>query len=490
MIAPSVLGWRERQAEDPAAPGGVLLMPTRTECPAPAPAAVIDTSPKLVRLLRKRLRQLARVALVLAIGLALAAAAFATWWMTSLNGLPDIGEPFDVEAFRAFRLPDERNAFAYLRRANEKCAPIRELSRGATPSDPTFSWAIADPKLREWAVANREALELFLQGAEQPDAAHPAGEPMANTDLGRLIWVALIEGSRRQEGGDSAGAWACYRASLRMLTHVGRRGSLDQRNSAPWMIRWLERRLATWAADPRTTVPQLRAALEEALEDEPKSDWDSYAVKFGYLELIRAMERPMARSIQEEMEGEWTVRLDDMALSPTMVGSIEAARRFVWREPERSRRVLRLLCANFLAHVEAREHPPRKPAVRASFSVLMSTNPIVKGKVLVSLYPVAPGAPAGARALAPQEVASWLVATHDARLRLIWSQRFGRAWPPDRLVYRRAHRDLGIMLATEIYRRERGAPPPSEDALVGTSLLRLPDDDSVELDDVSAPIIE
>ena len=55
---------------------------------------------------------------------------------------------------------------------------------------------------------------------------------------------------------------------------------------------------------------------------------------------------------------------------------------------------------------------------------------------------------------------------------------------------RRAHRDLVIMLATEIYRRERGAPPPTEDALVGTYLQSLPDDGSAELADGTTPIVE
>ena len=107
-----------------------------------------------------------------------------------------------------------------------------------------------------------------------------------------------------------------------------------------------------------------------------------------------------------------------MALSPEMVGHLEAARRFLLREPERSRRVLRLLCANYLAHAETRELPPRKPAVWATFPYLTSTNPVTKGRISVPLYPVSPEAPAGARALPPQELAGWLVATLDARLRL------------------------------------------------------------------------
>jgi hypothetical protein len=47
-------------------------------------------------LLRKRLRQLLRVTFVLAICLVVSASAFAIWWVTSLNGLPDIVDPFDV----------------------------------------------------------------------------------------------------------------------------------------------------------------------------------------------------------------------------------------------------------------------------------------------------------------------------------------------------------------------------------------------------------
>jgi hypothetical protein len=149
-------------------------MPTQSE--SPAPAAVSGTSPKMLQLLRKRLRQLLRVTLVLAIGLAVAASALAIWWLTSLNGLPDIGDPFDVEAFRAFSVPDDRNAFTYLRRASEKVTPTRGMAGawGADPGDVRFSWSIASPMRREWAGENREAFELFQQAAEQSDAANPA----------------------------------------------------------------------------------------------------------------------------------------------------------------------------------------------------------------------------------------------------------------------------------------------------------------------------
>ena len=46
------------------------------------------------------------------------------------------------------------------------------------------------------------------------------------------------------------------------------------------------------------------------------------------------------------------------------------------------------------------------------------------------------------------------------------------------------------MLATEIYHRERGALPCSEEALVGTYLKSLPDDGSADLADEMTPTVK
>ena len=92
-----------------------------------------------------------------------------------------------------------------------------------------------------------------------------------------------------------------------------------------------------------------------------------------------------------------------------------------------------------------------------------------------------------ARTLRPEEVAGWLVTTLDAKVQLLglYHEWLPPVRPRDRRTFadRRAHRDLVIMLATEIFRRERGAPPPTEDALVGTYLQSLPDDGTAELAD-------
>jgi hypothetical protein len=452
-------------------------MPTQSE----SPAAASGTSQKMLQLLRKRLGQLLRVMLVVTICLAVAAGALAIWWMKSLNGLPDIGDPFDLAAYRALRVPDDQNAFVLLLRADRLVTPWPDLPRAVGVSAPTGSWSKADPKLQAWVEANRQAIELFQQAAAKPDAADPVGDPSTDVRGLELSELALLEGSKRQESGDTAGAWDCYRAVLRMAAHIQGRGSLDQRHCSNIILLaggWLQKRLAPWAADPRTTIPQLHRALDEVLKTEPKPDGDSFAVKTGNLEIMRSLERPVVPRDQQEIEGEWTVRLSDMQLSADIIDSIKAAHRFLLREPERSRRVVKLLCANWLANVETPKQRPRKPAVRAFLAALKPMS--------VALYPVSPDSPAGARALPPQELARWLVTTRDAKLRMLWQ----KPWPSDRLAYRRARRDLVIMLASEIYHRERGALPPSEEALVGTYLKSLPDDGSVDLADETTPTVQ
>src|SRR3954454_11916804 len=139
-------------------------MPTRSE----SPAAVSGTSAKTLQLLRKRLRQLLRVMLVSTSCLAVAATALAIWWLNSLNGLPDIGDPFDVAAFRTFRLPDDQNAFTFFRRSWKAV-------------EPTYGgeWCGTKPEVRAFVEANRPAVELIIKGAEQGDGiSGPVGEPL------------------------------------------------------------------------------------------------------------------------------------------------------------------------------------------------------------------------------------------------------------------------------------------------------------------------
>jgi hypothetical protein len=153
-------------------------------------------------------------------------------------------------------------------------------------------------------------------------------------------------------------------------------------------------------------------------------------------------------------------------------------RRSLLREPERSRRAIRLLFANWLAQAEGPGRGRPKPDVFARFRGLAST-------ARLALYPVDPGAPAGARALPPHELASWLVTAYDLKV-LAW-RLISTSVP---LQEQAGYRELVVALARELYRRERGVPPPSEKALVGTYLQSLPDDGSPAPADERTPTVE
>ena len=451
-------------------------MPTQSE----SSATVSGTSSKTLQLLRKRLRQLLRVMLVLTICLAVAATTLAIRWLTSLNGLPDIGDPFDVAAFRTFRLPDDQNAFTYFRRAWKAAEPVYG-----------GGWSETNPEFRAFVEANRPAVELFIKGAEQPDGiSGPVGEPLPgenNSDLDAayplqasswgLIGMTLMEGGLREERGDMTGAWDCYRAVLRMMAHVRRRERLKDRVRVTLWLPVLQKHLATWAADPRTTNHQVQRALEDVVECRPMPEWDAFTLKIEYLDLMRFLDRRVVPP-PGQIEEEWTYRLGDMQLPFDLSLGLYQVKRGLAREPERSRRVIRLLFANWLGQVE---HPGRrKPAARAHFHIAKHASGLL-------LYHVSPDTPADACALSPQEVASWLVTTNDAKLAF----RYGSlSWPAVRRTERRSYRELLVLLAGEIYRRERGAPPPSEEALVGTYLKSLPDDGSADLADEMTPNVE
>jgi hypothetical protein len=466
------LGWREIQADDLASPGDVAIMPTQSE----SPVTVSGPSSKTFQLLRNRVRQLLRILLAVTICLAVAAAALAVWWSTSLNGLPDIGDPFDVAAFRAFSLPDEKNAFTFFRRAWKAIEPVYG-----------GDWSETNPEFRAFVEANRPAVELFIKGAEQVDGiSGPVGEPLPgenNSDLDSayplqalswgLIGMTLMEGGLREERGDMAGAWDCYRAVLRMMVHVRRRERLMDRLRITLGLS-LPRHLATWAADKRTTIAQVRRALEEVVECRPMPEWDAFTLKIEYLDLMRFLNRRVVPP-PEQIAEEWTYRLGELQLPVDQMLDLYQVKRGLLREPERSRRVIRLLFANWLAHPE---HPAQgKPAARARFHIAKQTSGVL-------LYHVSPDAPADARALSPQDMARWLIKTNDAKLAF----RYGfMSWPTVRRAEQRIYRGLLVVLAGEIYRRERGAPPPSDEALVGTYLKSLPDDVSGDLADELTP---
>jgi hypothetical protein len=396
----------------------------------------------------------------------------AIWWCAQLLGLPDIGEPFDVREFRSFRIPDERNAFALYREAGKRFKPL----------DPKFKWSIMDfyqntpkPKsaaeARRWVEENRDAMVLFRQGTERPDALDLVSP--TDPEWWRTIeafWsfheLAQLEAGRLQQEGDMAGAWGWYRAALRATYHLGLRGSAARRMYADvWRLE-LNQRLAQWAADRRTTPAMIRQALDEVAACGAFTPSETFTLQAEYLQLEQWLDgpdnpgryKPLARLGQF---------FKDYRPSHEQMQAMADAWRFWRREPERSRRLLRLMFANWLAY----EAMPadRRPSPDAN----------VFGRYI--FYAFGPEVPYQGRALSPAAMVHWLNTATDAPALLDW-WRMNRGFGPSYWFRtlgtkeRASHRDLLIRLATELYRRDHGTNPPSDKALVGPYLKSLPDD--------------
>ena len=428
----------------------------------------------------RRGRQLGRALLILLIGLLFMAGLLEAWRGASMLGLPDVGDPFDVAEFQAFRIPPEQDAVALFRRAQEKLTRMPNVSNAASRLGPNVGWSKVAPELRDWVVANRDVLEKFRAASEQVDGiVHSRFDQLglySYLNLGEFSWLALLQASRLEEQGDMAGAWTWYRAVFRMKVHVMRRGSVFQRFIAERNCAGLKPQIATWAADRRTSVPLLRQALDDVVAGEPKPEWDAFSLKVDYLAKMNELEEEWGL-VPQGGEEDRHFRIFGEELPPNLSGNIYATKRYYSNDPERSRRVLRLAFANWLAHTEEKDPRRLKPAVRAVFGR--------RGRgSSVYFYDVGPDGPAVARRMAPQRLAEWLVGTRDAKLVLnFWP------WPAVRNTERREHRALVVLLAGELYQRDRGTPAPSEQALVGPYLDHLPGDGSDELNDGEAPTV-
>ena len=220
------------------------------------------------------------------------------WWAMQLMALPDIGDPFDVAAFRSFTVSDDRNAFVLYYQAGTMLKPFAEYFKTQRNSVELFArWSKADAQLRRLVEENREALAVYRQGAERPDALDPAvgsdRESYESLQAGLCFRViVLLEASRLEDQGDMAAAWGWYRAMVRTIHHVGMRGSVQSRSSIQRWYGQLRDRMATWAADPRTSPAQLRQALADVVARGALAPSERDSLKASYLAVNSLLDSP------------------------------------------------------------------------------------------------------------------------------------------------------------------------------------------------------
>ncbi len=256
----------------------------------------------------------------------------------------------------------------------------------------TLNWSKAGEGVREFAERNQAAVEVWHAGTELPDAVyHQPGTLAADTllpvvqDLRTLAYLAALEGSRLQEAGDMKGAWSWYKAILRSSRHVGRHGVLVERLTGAALHKIAAHRISAWAAEPRVDQLLLRRALEETMAADAMTWPLSENLKLEYLMCMRDLRELRVMLGDIPVPGGKSGWLD-RSLATKTKNEFQRFRVYATNDVERSRRVVRLLFANWLPQMD------KLPEDRAPIAIQYPT----------LIYAADPAAPPAARAVSPE----------------------------------------------------------------------------------------
>jgi hypothetical protein len=230
---------------------------------------------------------------------------------------PEVGEPFDVEAFAAFSLPDEKNAFTHYRKAtqllvrpdtvlaSEPAVEPQQLLNSQNQAEE--GWEHAIPAVRRWVLMNRGSLDELQRGAELAggierrlsdfsDRGISTGDSSILRECARL---EAINGARLTAEGRPVEAWVCYRTLLRLSRHMAMHGTLISRFSGGAVVDLAVRGGTCWAANRSVGAAELKQAIRDVLSVEEMRTPPSDTIKVEYLSLRAFAERGVVEGTAE-----------------------------------------------------------------------------------------------------------------------------------------------------------------------------------------------
>ena len=348
------------------------------------------------------------------------------WWSMQLLGLPDIGDPFDVQAFRPFTIPDDRNAFVLYRQAADRLGPLDRRSAGRSRG------RIADPtQTGESGVVRDRSLTRLVEGRSRRSAAGPRriarrwrctargpSGPMRSTrdrngsgrsprtqDRWPSLRVVPPAGPAR---GVAAGGAGRHGGRLGLVSG-GPAGAPTTSACAgrspvgPSPRSWhneLLTRLTDWSADPRTTPAMVRRALDDVIACGSLAPSETYTLKAEYPDVDRTLD---SSGIRPDVL--CSTRLDDIFGSRHDIGLSS-------QQMQASRLRVAILAPRAGAEPAGDPAGDRqlagvlRPACRKPAEARSQ-----RAGPAFDFYAFGPEAPAKARALSPEALDRWLATT-------------------------------------------------------------------------------
>ncbi len=411
---------------------------------------------------RPRWRRIRAVLVGLAVTLVLGISAIRT---VRMWGLPYAPEPFDVEAFQAEVVAESENAYPFYVQA--------QALMGAQPA--TFwpkeirvepDWPDLPPESKTWLEQNLPALEVWRKGTERPLLQEPLPDrlldgPRTTPSVMFMSSLAKLQASRLQSEGKPGLAWRWHKARLRFLLQNGRRRGILSHWASSFGFNQFLSQAQTWADHPAITVEQLRHAiadLEAIAPLYPKRSDSLKAEYVAYAEMIDDQVGLLTLQQPPALGGVAVTLIPPETFAPAIL----RAELFLEAEPERSRRVLRLAFANWIAQAD------KAPAQRAK---VHSTEPLVFEPELGETPPISPASLAAQMTSAP--LMKFYRSMNPAQRGYLPGP---DEWPTLLDADRRAVANLIITYASRIHEIETGKWPDSPEALIGKVLPRLPND--------------
>ena len=90
----------------------------------------------------------------------------------ALRGLPNVGDPFDVEKYGHFDIADKDNAFVDYSAARLLIQHPNEQERKEQEEVVKSGWSKAGPALKALLVSNKAAMDRWRQGTDKADALY------------------------------------------------------------------------------------------------------------------------------------------------------------------------------------------------------------------------------------------------------------------------------------------------------------------------------